>query len=270
MRSTWRETFRRLAIGCVVYASVSWSSAMCYAVQLAFDSADDPVYADGWQGRVVNAGGVASTPTGDNGGFGFTQWNFTSLLTYNGMRYDYAHTNFHAIDDGLQNGTQFSNPHNSINRAWTLGVPPTLGGGVPRAGRGFELRVGDTLKVTFDNPTRRQFFKGYQINLHGGTNQVDGNFCYQGVKCVAASGAVQKSSLFTFEYGTDGQWSLEDATLTSLGVFDTDTSVSGAVFIVERTGTETYIATLDSLGARPRFRPGVANFQKPWRRGRLD
>jgi hypothetical protein len=220
---------------------------MCYAVQLAFDSADDPVYADGWQGRVVNAAGVAVTPTGDNGGFGFGEWDFTSLLTWQGMRYDYANTNFHAIDDGLQSGTHYSNPHNSIGRAWALGSAPNSGG-PPRAGRGFALGIGETLKVVFDNPTRQLFWKGYQINLHGGTGGVDGNMCYGGVECVAGSGAVPKAGLTTFENNTFGEWGLHDAVDTNIGVYDSDTAASGAEFTVERTGTETYIAKLVSVG----------------------
>src|SRR3990172_6429621 len=198
MKNTWRGLFRRLTAGCVVSGSVAWSSAMCYAT-VAYDDASDPAYADGWQGRVVNEDGIAVVPTGDNGGFGFTQWDFTSLLTFAGVRYDYTNTDFHAIDDGLQAGTHYSNPHNSIGRAWALGVSPT-NGGVPRAGRGFSLGIDETLKVVFDNPTRRQFFKGYQINLNGGTGGVNGNICYGGVECIAGSGAVRKAGLTTFEY----------------------------------------------------------------------
>jgi hypothetical protein len=229
---------------------------MCYAAR-AYDDASDPVYADGWQGRVVDAGGVAVVPTGDNGGFGFGEWNFTSLLTFGGFRYDYANTDFHAIDDGLKAGTQYSNPHNSIGRAWTLGSSPTSGG-VPRAGRGFSLAVGETLKVVFDNPTRRQFFKGYQIHLHGHGGS-DGNMCYGGVECVAGSGVVRKTSLATFEYGTNGEWSLHDAADTDIGVFDMDTSAAGAVFTVERTGAETYVAKLDSMNGAD-FGPEARTF----------
>ena len=55
------------------------ASAAAYAGN-AFDNASDPVYADGWQ-------------AGDNGGFGFTAWDFST---------DPGPSSFHAIDDGLQ------------------------------------------------------------------------------------------------------------------------------------------------------------------------
>jgi hypothetical protein len=257
MRNTWRNLFRRLAAASAVFVATAWSSAMCYATR-AYDDASDPVYADGWQGRVVDAQGTAIVPSGDNGGFGFGEWNFTSLLTFGGFRYDYANTDFHAIDDGLQAGTHYSNPHNSIGRAWALGSSPTSAG-VPRAGRSFTLGIGETLKVVFDNPTRRQFFKGYQINLNGGTG-ADRNICYDGVECVAGSGAVRKAGLTTFEYDTMGEWGLHDSADTDIGVFDTDTSAAGAVFTVERTGAETYIANLVSMGGAD-FGPEVRTFE---------
>jgi hypothetical protein len=274
MKNSWRQLFRRLAAGCVVAGSLAWSSALCYAAA-AYDDASDPVYADGWQGRVVNAAGTAVMPTGDNGGFGFTQWDFTSLLTWQGSRFDYTNTDFHAIDDGLQAGTHYSNPHNSVGRAWALGSAP-MSGGVPRAGRGFSLAIGETLKVVFDNPTRRQFFKGYQINLRGGTSGVDGNFCYGGVVCVEGSGSMPKSGLSTFDYFSYGGWTLTDASTPPetpecrypcnalIPVADTDTSSLGAVFTVERTSAETYIAKLDALDpAKADYGPVSRTFNSP-------
>jgi hypothetical protein len=273
MRNTWRHFLCRLAAGCAVSSSLAWSSAMCYAVQLAYDSADDPAYADGWQGRVVNAAGTAVIPSGDNGGFGFTQWDFTSLLTWQGDRFDYTNTNFHAIDDGRQAGTHYSNPHNAIGRAWALGSAP-MSGGVPRAGRGFSLAVGETLRIVFDNPTRRQFWKGYQINLRGGTGGVDGNMCYGGVECVAGSGTMPKAGLSTFEYFSYGGWTLNDASTpvpppaypqnALIPILDTDTAAAGAVFTIERIGAETYVATLDSFDPlKADFGPMTRTFENP-------
>ena len=77
MRNSWRNYFRRLAVACAAVGSAVWTSAVCYAVQLAFDTADDPVYADGWQGITNDVNGNQLT-AGDNGGFGFTAWNFDS------------------------------------------------------------------------------------------------------------------------------------------------------------------------------------------------
>jgi len=62
MRTTWTKTLRRLAAACTISVSTAWSTAMCYAAN-SFDSAADPAYSDGWQ-------------EGDNGGTGFTAWNW--------------------------------------------------------------------------------------------------------------------------------------------------------------------------------------------------
>src|SRR5690348_2269349 len=110
MKNFWTKTFRRLAAGAIIAGATAFSSAMCYAAQLAFDSASDPAYADGWQ-------------AGDNGGFGFTPWNFDASYTYQGTVYAYAHAGFKAIDNGLQSGTQFSNPFNNIGSP-AMGAPP--------------------------------------------------------------------------------------------------------------------------------------------------
>src|SRR5262245_34431783 len=111
-------------------SSAAMASAAAYAAA-AYDDASDPVYADGWQ-------------AGDNGGTGFTAWNFDAAYVFNGNHYAYAADNFKAIDDGLQNGTHYSNPFNNIGRSWALGVAP-LGDGYPHVGRGFSLAVGETL-----------------------------------------------------------------------------------------------------------------------------
>src|SRR5258705_2225871 len=99
--SNRRRKFRRRLASCAVGGSVALSSAMCYAAD-AFDSASDPVYADGWQ-------------AGDNGGHGFTPWNFDN---------DPGPSPFHAIDDGLRSGTHYSNPFNNISPALDIGDAP--------------------------------------------------------------------------------------------------------------------------------------------------
>ena len=47
----------------------------------------------------------------------------------------------------------------------------------------FPLGIGETLKVVFDNPTERVFFKGYFIRLNGGTGGTNGNICNVGYGC---------------------------------------------------------------------------------------
>jgi PEP-CTERM motif len=222
MKTSWTKTFRRLAAGCAVVGSSAFSSAACYAA-VAMDNASDPVYADGWQ-------------AGDNGGTGFTPWNFDT---------DAGTTDpgNHYIDS--------SSPFNQIGTAWALGIPP---GGFPRAGRGFSpLQIGETLKVVIDNPTARQFFKGYFVRLSGGTGGVNGNICYGGVPCTLGGTPSQKMRFQTFEYFTYGQWGVDDSAFNNTGVFDTDTAAAGAVFSVKRTGAESYDVLMDPFGPGPSY-----------------
>ena len=55
-------------------------------------------------------------------------------------------------------------------------------------------------------------------------------------------------SFDTFEYFTDGQWTVNDAASTPSGIFDTDTAAAGALFQVTRTGADTYDLLIDSFG----------------------
>src|SRR6478672_4561635 len=170
MKDTWRHLFRRMAASCVV-ASIAWSSAMCYAVQLAYDDATKPAYQSD-DANNSNDGNPANNTNGwqagDNGGFGFTPWNFDAGYWYQGTLTQYSHPGFHAIDDGAQGGTHYSNPFNNIGKSWDVGSP-VGSDGAPRYGRGFPaLQVGQTFSAIMDNPTRRQFFKGYFVQLNGG------------------------------------------------------------------------------------------------------
>jgi hypothetical protein len=232
--------------------SIAWSSALCYA-QLAFDSASDPVYADGWQ-------------AGDNGGFGFTPWNFDSAYYWpvanggDGNWYPYNGV-FHAIDDGMRAGTHYSNPFNNIGRAWAIGSVDYLHepsgeirGSFPRAGRGFApLEIGQTLKVVIDNPSERLFYKGYFIRLNGGTGGMNGNICNgAGASCTPDAPNPTPSMRFQmFEFMTDGQWSIQDSDSLDTGLFDTETAEAGAEFSVTRTGADTYDVVMDPIGPGP-------------------
>lgn len=223
MKNSRDRTFRHLAIGGAMFGTVTFSSAVGFASIIAFDSASDPVYADGWQ-------------AGDNGGTGFTPWNFDT---------DFG-LGIHSIDDGLQSGGVDSSPFNAIGTAWRLAVPD---GELPRAGRGFApLEIGQTLMITLDNPSERQFFRGYFVRLSGGTGGVNGNICYGGLPCSAGGTPAEKMRFQTFEYFTNGEWSISDSGFTATGVFDTDTSAAGAIFQVTRTGAESYDVVMDSLG----------------------
>ena len=152
----------------------------------ASDNASDPVYADGWF-------------EGDNGGTGFTPWNFDGT---------YDSTVQQRIDDGLGSGALGSSTYNDIGRAWSMFNPVEEGGGggqrdIARSGRGFApLQVGQTLKVVIDNPTEQLFFRGYFVRLTGGTGGVNGNICYNGTPCTPGAMPKQKMNFQMFEYFT--------------------------------------------------------------------
>jgi hypothetical protein len=254
MKNSWTRTFRRLAAGVAIGSATAFASAMCYA-QSAYDDASDGAYADGWQ-------------AGDNGGFGFTPWNFDAGYIYQGTNYTYASAGFKAIDDGLQSGTQLSNPHNSIGRAWTIGSNPNLAtpedpndstdDGAPHVGRGFSpLEINQTLKVVIDNPSARRFFKGYFVRLNGGSGGTNGNICNFGYGCSHPNFPdgypVAKMGWDRFEYFSYGEWSIDDAASNSTGVFDTDTAAAGALIKVTRTAAEKYKIVVDSFGGGADF-----------------
>lgn len=246
MKNSWIRTFRRLAATCAVAGSAAYSSAVCYAA-IALDNASDPVYADGWQGTTHDAAGNQLT-AGDNGGFGFTAWNFDSGYVASGnygkpFGYHYGNYADLTIKD-IHAGGGFNN----IGQSWRLGLGPNSG--TNRAGRGFSLGIGETLKVVIDNPTDRQFFKGYFIRLNGGSGGVNGNICQsQNQACTFGGTPVPKSVIGTFEYGTNGAWFVDDGSSGSPGVVDTDTAAAGALISVKRTGADTYDLRMDSLGA---------------------
>jgi hypothetical protein len=214
------------------------------------DNASDPAYADGWQ-------------AGDNGGSGFTPWNFDSGYIFAGTNYTYAAAGTQTIDDGLQNGGAGSSPFNNIGKAWTLGATAN-DDGAAHIGRGFSLGIGETLKVVIDNPTKRKFFKGYFVRLNGDSGGSNGNICNLGYGCSHPNFPdgypVPKTNIGTFEYFTNGAWFVDDATGTSPGVIDTDTAAAGALFSVKRTGANTYDLLMDSLGGGADYGPAPRTF----------
>jgi hypothetical protein len=237
MKNSWTKTFRRLAAGAVIAGSTAMSSAMCHAQQ-AYDAATDPVYDIGpnlWD-------------EGDNGGYGFGPWSFDGT-------YDTLDPGGEKMDNGLQLGTQASSQHNNLGEAWTLynplgptpGPEPNDGTDIARVGRnlgGDFLRVGQTLSVTVDNPTQRNFFRGWTVKLLSG----GANSCYMGDNCSTPlydPGSIQtKLGVGTFEYFTYGDW--YDGNGNS-PLKDVDTN-DGITISVTRTGRQNGIVTMASPG----------------------
>jgi hypothetical protein len=57
----------------------------------------------------------------------------------------------------------------------------------------------------------------------------------------------------TFEFSTDGEWSIQDVDGLDTGLFDVDTAAAGAEFSVTRTGADTYDVVMDPLGPGESF-----------------
>jgi hypothetical protein len=243
MKNTWRHYLRRFAAVSAVGGTMAWSSAMCYAVQLAYDDASDPVYATAWD-------------EGDDGGTGLGPWNFDG--TYNTLD-----PGQQAMDDGLKSDTQTSSTFNDVGRAWTMYNPlgrPVLpangasGTDIARAGRALDspLQIGQTVSIVFDNPTERFFFRGYTLKF----NTATANECHNGDNCTTMAydpGAVATAwQLQMFDYFTYGNWQWTtyndmDPDTENYPLFDTDTGNGGGRLDVTLTGPTTLDWTLTPL-----------------------
>jgi hypothetical protein len=277
----WHSNLRRFATLGVVFAASAISPPACLAVQLAYDDATHAAYADGWQGTTTNNETGVVESVGDNGGFGFEPWNFDTDWLFNPD----------PIDGIQEMDTAPLSPFNQIGTAWRMAVPepqpnpnppPSFLTGIPRAGRGFPaLQAGQTFRLVFDNPTDRQFFKGYFIRFNSRLGEGGGgNICYDepgySRACSAANEIpidaepIPKLNLSRFEYFYDqansnfnlnmGVWGVDDADNGDdvedfyIPLFDEDTAAAGAqldftiTHVDEVTGEQTYSLTLDPFG----------------------
>jgi hypothetical protein len=216
---------------------------MCYAVQLAYDDASDPVYNDGWQ-------------AGDDGGTGILgPWSFSG--TYNS-------TVQQAMDDGLKAGVTGSTAFNDIGRAWTLfnpnapnsrdpgtppgpNNPPSNDTDITQPGRAIVggLPVNSTLKILIDNPFERAYYRGWAVKLnHGGASG-----CWNGDNCatpVYDPGAITVRSAIVgmFENFNYGEVYSSWTGPTGFDVEDTD---AGLMIEFTLTGIDTFNITLTPL-----------------------
>jgi hypothetical protein len=201
--------------------------------QVAFDSASDAAYSDGWQ-------------AGDNGGFGFQPWNFDNdtLFPVEGIR-----------------DVNSSSPFNQVGTAWRLGLNYlSEGKDIVRVGRGLPapLQVGQTLSIVMDPPSDTAFFdiETFRLNTGGG------NICYGGEGCTPGTAPLTRFAWSFFNW-TDfnewGRWTASSIGPTSL--FNVDKSPGehpdfpagaagtdmGVQLDFTLTGDETYSLTVTPL-----------------------
>jgi hypothetical protein len=230
MKNTWTNFFRRLAAGCVISGATAWSSAMCYAVQLAYDDATMLAYQNDDSNNTNDTNPANNTDgwtAGDNGGFGFQPWNFDN---------DAGKTGTHTIDT--------TSTFDALKPAWRIALEPDI----TRAGRGFPaLQTGQTLRMLVDNPTEKQYFRGYIIRLNSG----GGNICYGGSPCTPGTTPKERLGVYTFEYFTYGNWRVSDSTGSNkpTALNNTDTAEAGVQIDITLTGPESYTLVMDPLGA---------------------
>ena len=151
------------AAACAVSGATTMLTGVCSAQFIAADYATNSTYTGGWS-------------SGQNGGFGFSPWNF-------------AGTSGSAVQQRMSGSSSF----NALGQAWTLFNPlgATNGTDLANAGRGFAaLQVGQTLETVIDNPTQRSFYRGYTIRLASGSD----------------NSAIERVSAYTFEYFSNGRW----------------------------------------------------------------
>jgi hypothetical protein len=155
---------------------MAWSSAMCYAVQVAYDVATNDAYKDddGTANDANPANNTNGWKPGDNGGTGFGAWDFNGTYNPSGPNPGAQQK----MDDGLKSGSATSSPFNDIQRSWTIFRPP--GDSISQAGRSIPtLQVGQTVSIVFDSPNENAFAAGFAVKFNNG----GANGCYAGDNC---------------------------------------------------------------------------------------
>ena len=221
---------RGVATACAVAGATSLLNGNCSGQTLiAADYATNSIYAGCWS-------------AGQNGGYGFGPWSFTTDPITDGV------TSMNTMDS--------TSPYDPFGIAWTLYAPigPAVGssnppdtgstgpptGDVARAGRALPnggLQPGQTFSTVISNPTEHRFFRGYTIVFSTGTN----NIVYDKAGDVLEVG--------TFAYYQFGGWYTSPTFATGgTGLFDTDTTTNGMQLDFTLTSPTNYHLVMIPLG----------------------
>jgi len=220
-----------VAVACAVAGVSTIMNGNCSAQMLiAADYATNSTYAAGWS-------------AGQNGGYGFGPWSFTT----------------DPITDGVtsQNAMDSTSPYDPFGVAWTLYNPigPAIGcpnppdygpppaqpkGDVARAGRALPnggLHVGQTFSTIISNPTEQRYYRGYTIVLSSGSDNIQ----YGNTGLSLAVG--------TFDFFVQGGWYTTQTFQTGgTTLIDTDTATNGMELDVTITDTNSYHLVMTPLG----------------------
>lgn len=202
---------------------------------LASDSASNAAYlpesGGAWKG--INPTSDENLPGNDNGGFGYSPWDFVGGY-HSSNRSPYEKLN-HFID-GVDVSTSSFNDLGSPAFGLT-NANRAFAGYTSRATRSFSpLQVGQTLSIEFDSPLLQPLesrdYAGYLFRLNTGGGPVIENSPIPGVK--------ERFGIATTSGFNSNRWYLTDSqNSVDTGVSDADTS-SGAIFLFTRTGSESY------------------------------
>ncbi len=200
MRSRFPTTQQAFAVACATIGATTLLNGRCSAQPfIAADYATNGIYASGWS-------------AGQNGGYGFTAWDF-----------DGTSTNF-PVEQGMT--FDHSSPFDALGTAWTMFNPIGPGyGWISIAGRGFApLQPFQTFEVVVDNPTNVYYGDGYTVGLESGT----GNG-YTGNTSTVGQVAAYTYGYYAYGWPTNSEWLVSDhySGNTYIGFNSSDTAPAG-------------------------------------------
>jgi len=201
-----------MAKACAVSGATAMLAGICSA-QVALDTASNPTYSGGWS-------------AGQNGGTGFGAWSFDGTVDPSGNS-----------DPG---GQQAISTSSAIGTAWTLynlGSAPA-GSGISNVGRSINnggLQVGQQLQMVVQNPTKYNFYGGFDILFGNGTdNNPAGN-----------NTAALRVAVFNYY---QSNWSVVDnGGSRGTGLSSVTTGAAGMLLDLYLTSATSYSLTLSSL-----------------------
>jgi hypothetical protein len=205
-----------VATTCAVAGAVTILGGHCSAQQLvAADYATNSTYAADWT-------------AGQNGGHGFGRWSFdrtdaTPLTNSVGVPYKYQ---------GMSSSS-------ALGTAWTL-LTHNPTNGLANAGRAISepggLQPGQTFETVIQNPVAYYYYRGYDILLYNGTNNLVGG----------DNTAALRMDVFSYIVTT---WHIIDGDGSTFVPLDpATTAVAGMKFDLTLLTTNTYSLTLTTLG----------------------
>jgi hypothetical protein len=203
---------RPVTAACAVAGATAVMNGNCAAAPfIAADYATNAAYVSGWS-------------AGQNGGHGFGPWSFNGTVD--------------PTNNPDPGGQQTMSSSSSLGTAWTL-FNLSSTGGISDVGRAIAepggLQPGQTLETVIQNPTTYNFYRGFDILLYNGTDNLP------------AGNNTSALRTLVFNYGL-AHWVIVDNDGSTKTPLDPGTTaVAGMKFDFTLTSTNTYSITLTPL-----------------------